>query len=117
MTIEEHYRTVRAAARKLGRRDSLYVIWAYCQYLQANEFEIPADIQVANQFLKARPPQAILAEWTLEQIAREVIRHADEGAVAAYASGTRSLRLPTRYATWRKRFTLNWLAHRTFTSK
>jgi hypothetical protein len=78
MTIEEHYRKVRATVRQLGHRDSLYVIWAYCQYLQVSEFEIPAEIQVANQFLNARPRRAILAEWTLEQIAREVIRHADE---------------------------------------
>jgi hypothetical protein len=78
MTIEEHYRKVRATVRQLGRRDSMYVIWAYCQFLQVNEFQIPADIQVANLFLNAQPPQAILAEWTLEQMAREVIRHADE---------------------------------------
>jgi hypothetical protein len=43
-----------------------------------NEFEIPADIEVGNQLLNAQLPQAILAEWTLEQMAREVIRHADE---------------------------------------
>jgi hypothetical protein len=28
--------------------------------------------------MNARPPQAVLAEWTLAQIAREIIRHADE---------------------------------------
>jgi hypothetical protein len=78
MTIEEHYRKVRAAVRQLGRRDSLYVIWAYCQYLQVEEFEMPQDIEVGTQFLNANPPQAVLAEWTLEQMAREVIRHADE---------------------------------------
>ena len=43
MTIEDHYRKVRATVRQLGRRESLYVIWAYCQYLQVNEFNIPAD--------------------------------------------------------------------------
>src|SRR5713226_9709947 len=78
MTIEEHYRKVRTAVRQLGRRDSLYVIWAYCQFLQVNDFQIPDDIQIANQFLNAHPRQGILAEWTLEQMAREVIRHADE---------------------------------------
>ncbi|MGJ0511175.1 hypothetical protein [Methylocystis sp.] len=78
MTIEEHYQTVRATARQLGHRDSLYVIWAYCQYLQVNDFNIPNDIQVADLLLNAHPPQTILAEWTLELMAREVIRHADE---------------------------------------
>jgi hypothetical protein len=78
MTIEDHYWEVRATVRQLGRRESLYVIWAYCQYLQVNDFDIPADIQVADVLLNANPPQAILAEWTLEQMAREVIRYADE---------------------------------------
>jgi hypothetical protein len=78
MTIEDHYRRVRAAVRRLGHRDSLYVIWAYCQYLQVSGFKIPADIQVHRDFLNAKPPQATLAEWTLEQMAREVIRYADE---------------------------------------
>lgn len=78
MTIEDHYWKIRATVRQLGRRESLYVIWAYCQYLQVNNFKIPADIQVANALLNASPPQGILAEWTLEQMAREVIRHADE---------------------------------------
>jgi hypothetical protein len=78
MTIEEHYRKVRSTVRQLARRESFYVLWAYSQYLQVNDFEIPNDIEVANQFLNAQPHQAMLAEWTLEQIAREVIRHADE---------------------------------------
>ncbi len=78
MTIEDHYRKVKATVRQLGRRESLYVIWAYCQYLQVSNFKIPADIQVADALLNATPPQGILAEWTLEQIAREVIRYADE---------------------------------------
>src|SRR5712664_1038401 len=78
MAIQELYRTVRTLTRQLGLRESLYVIWAYSQYLQVNEFEIPEGIEVANQLLAAHPPQAMLAEWTLEQMTREVIRHADE---------------------------------------
>jgi hypothetical protein len=78
MTIQEHYRKIRAMVRQLGCRESLYVIWAYCQCLQVNEFNIPADIQVANAFLNAHPRHAVLAEWMLEQMAREVIRYADE---------------------------------------
>ena len=77
MTIEDHYWTVRAAVRQLGYRESLYVIWAYSQYLQVKDFKIPADIQVADAFLSTRPPQAILSEWTLEQLVREVIKSAD----------------------------------------
>ena len=78
MAIQELYRTVRSLTRQLGLRESLYVIWAYSQYLQVSEFEIPGNIEVANQFLAAHPPQGMLAEWTLEQMTREIIRYADE---------------------------------------
>ncbi len=77
MAMDEHYRKVRAAVRELGCRDSLYVIWAYCQYLQVDNFRMPDAIQVHRQFLDAPLPQAVIAEFDLEQIAREVIRHAD----------------------------------------
>jgi hypothetical protein len=78
MAIQELYRTVKTLTRQLGLRESLYVIWAFSQYLQITEFEFPEDIEVANQFLAAHPPQAMLAEWTLEQMTREVVRYADE---------------------------------------
>lgn len=78
MTIEDHYWKIKGIVRQLDRRESLYVIWAYCQYLQVNNFKIPADIEVADILLKTNPPQTILAEWTLELIAREVIRYAGE---------------------------------------
>jgi hypothetical protein len=78
MAIRELYRTVKTLTRQLGLRESLYVIWAYSQYLQVTDFEIPEDIEVADQFLAAHPPQAMLAEWTLEQMTCEVVRYADE---------------------------------------
>jgi len=80
MPINDQYRRIRNRIRRLGRRESLYVLWAYSQYLQVNDFEFPADIGVDNQFTCADLPQTIIPEWTLEQIAREVIRHADEEA-------------------------------------
>lgn len=78
MAIEKHYRRIRSVVRQLGRRDSLEVIWAYAQFLQVADFRIPRGIEVSQQFLDANPHQAILAEWTLEHLAREIIRHADE---------------------------------------
>lgn len=78
MSIEDHYRSVRNCARQLAYRESLYVVWAYTTYLQIEEFNIPNDIEAANQFLNANPHQAVLAEWTLEHIAREVIRYGEE---------------------------------------
>lgn len=78
MAIQELYRRVRTLTRQLGFRESLYVVWAYSQYLQVTEFELPRDIEASTRFLDAHPPQALLAEWTMEQVAREIIRHADE---------------------------------------
>lgn len=78
MAIEALYRDIRAQTRRLGRRDSLAVIWAYSLCLQVNDFEIPQEIEVAQQFRDANPKQAFLAEWTLEHLVREVIRYADE---------------------------------------
>ena len=80
MTIDALYRSIRSDARKLARRDSLEVIWAYSQFLQVNDFEIPRDIQVSQRFLDAHPKQGILAEWSLEHLAREIIRCGDEVA-------------------------------------
>jgi hypothetical protein len=80
MTVQDQYRRITNQIRRLGRRDSLYVVWAYAQYLQVNDFEFPPDIEVANQFRHAAIPRRIVPEWTLEQLAREVIRHAGEEA-------------------------------------
>jgi len=77
MSINDQYLKVRAAVRELGCRDSLYVIWAYAQCLQVNDFQMPNDIQVHESFANAQLRQAFVAEFTLEQIAREVIQHAD----------------------------------------
>jgi hypothetical protein len=80
MAIDALYRTIRSEARQLARRDSLAVLWAYSQFLQVNDFQIPQDIEVAQQLRNARPRRGILAEWTLELLAREIIRYGDEEA-------------------------------------
>ena len=80
------YARVKGLTQQLAYRDSFYVIWAYSQYLQISDFEIPSDIEVAPRFLTTAPPQALLAEWTLEQIAREVIQCAGETPKTAEAS-------------------------------
>lgn len=78
MPAEDIYRAIRNAVRQLGFRESLDVVWAYSQYLQLNEFEMPNDIEVGRQFLETDMPRTIVPEWTFELIAREVIRYADE---------------------------------------
>jgi hypothetical protein len=72
--IVQHYELVQKFAKQLAYRDSFYVVWAYVQYLQTTDFHIPNDIEVAPQFLAAVEPRVLLAEWTLEQITREVIK-------------------------------------------
>jgi hypothetical protein len=86
-TMVALYATVQHLARQLAYSDSFYVVWAYSQYLQRDDFQIPNGIEVAPQFLAATPPQALLAEWTLEQIVREVIQYGSE-----ISHGGRSLR-------------------------
>ena len=49
MAIEALYRTIRSDARQLARRDSLAVIWAYSQFLQVNDFQMPQYIEVAQR--------------------------------------------------------------------
>jgi hypothetical protein len=69
------YAMVQHWARRLAYSDSFYVLWAYSQYLQRDDFQMPSNIEVAPEFLAADPPQGLLAEWILEQIAREVIQY------------------------------------------
>jgi hypothetical protein len=85
--IARLYQMVQSFAKQLALRDSLYVIWAYSQHLQSPDFQLPNDIEVAPQFLAAVQRRAILAEWTLEQIAREVIQYAQ-----VFTRGRKSLR-------------------------
>ncbi|MCP3476357.1 hypothetical protein NLM33_39755 [Bradyrhizobium sp. CCGUVB1N3] len=73
--IARIYGSIQKRIAQLAYRDSFYAIWAYAQYLQLPDFKIPSDIEVEPALLAASMPQALLAEWTLEQIAREVIQH------------------------------------------
>lgn len=78
MAIEEHYRTIRNSTRRLATRESLYVVWAYSQFLQRRDFVIPRDIEVSQRLIDADPRLAVLPDWTIEHIARELICHGDE---------------------------------------
>ena len=53
--------------------ESLYVIWAYCQYLQMRDFKLPSDIEVDHRFGHLAVPQTWISEWELELLAKEVI--------------------------------------------
>ena len=80
MPIEEQYRSARNRVRRLGHRDSFYVIWAHSQYLQIRDFRFPPEIEVSQRFLALDLPQALIAEWALEQMAREVAMHSGPAA-------------------------------------
>lgn len=76
MSVEACYQDLRSKIRNLERREALAVIWAYAQYLQQPEFRFPQGIEVDPKFWKIR--RGMVAEWELDRLAREVIRHAGE---------------------------------------
>lgn len=80
MPSNETYRLVRNQLRRLEQRESLAVIWAYSQFLQLRGFRLPRDIEVDRRFRDANLPQGMIGEWTLELMAREVIRHTEPAA-------------------------------------
>ncbi len=76
MSLYESYKPLRNRCRELKLDDALYVLWAYGQYLQIKEFEMPKDIEVLSEFFCTNLPQKFISEWTLESLVREVILHA-----------------------------------------
>jgi hypothetical protein len=71
----------------LSVEHSLGAIWAYCQYLQFDNFQFPKEIEVADTYLNADFPQKWISEWELELLAKEVIVNGN-----AVASKGRTLR-------------------------
>jgi hypothetical protein len=78
--IHDQYKKFRNRVAELGREESLRVIWAYTQYLQLDEFAIPADIEVDRRFYEQSVERAWINEWLLALLAKEVLLHS--GAVA-----------------------------------
>jgi hypothetical protein len=69
----QSYKPLRNYIRQLSLRESLYVIWAYVNYLQFHQ-AFPKDIEVSEQFLQAQHHyERHVYEWELETIAREII--------------------------------------------
>ena len=80
MPTNEQYRLVKNQLRHLEQRESLAVIWAYSQFLQLRGFRFPRDIEMDRRFRDADLPQAMIGEWTLELMTREIVRHASPAA-------------------------------------
>jgi hypothetical protein len=73
MDVFQEYKPTRNKIALLAVDDALGVIWAYCQYLQLDDFKFPKEIEVLNSFLNDDFPQRFIAEWELELLAKEVI--------------------------------------------
>jgi hypothetical protein len=84
--VFREYKPFRNQTALLEREESLGVIWAYCQYLQINQFQMPNDIEVLRAFVDLKPRQQWIAEWQLEILAKEVILNSG-------AKGTKGLTL------------------------
>jgi hypothetical protein len=87
MDVFREYKPIRNRITSLARDDALGVIWAYCQYLQINDFKFPKEIEVARKYLQLDVPQQLISEWELELLAKEVILNS-----GLIASKSRTLR-------------------------
>jgi hypothetical protein len=87
MDVFSAYKPFKNKIGLLSIEDSLAVIWAYCQYLQIDNFYFPSEIEVASEYLNLDTPQIWIAEWTLELLAKEIIINGN-----AVASKGRTLR-------------------------
>lgn len=79
--VFEAYKPLRNHLRKLCLADSLAVIRAYVQYLQLDT-PIPRDCEVHRNFAFAASKSnkvALISEWELETLCREVILNAQDG--------------------------------------
>jgi hypothetical protein len=73
MDVFQDYKPIRNKITLLSIEESLGVIWAYCQYLQIDNFRFPKEIEVADSYLQLDIPQTWISEWELELLAKEVI--------------------------------------------
>jgi hypothetical protein len=73
MDVFQEYKPIRNKVALLSAGDALSVIWAYCQYLQLDEFHFPNEIEVMRQYIEHDFPQQWISEWDLELLAKEVI--------------------------------------------
>ena len=73
MNVFQEYKPIRNKITFLASDDALSVIWAYCQFLQIDDFHFPGEIEVLPTFLKDDVPQRFISEWELELLAKEVI--------------------------------------------
>ena len=97
-SFRDLYKQFRRQIRKLGREDTLRVIWGYSLFLQIEGFNFPNDVEAGKQFIESEYPPAIVGEWELELLTKEVLIHGQktiEGAATfrQWSTMARTLKL------------------------
>ncbi|MFT3986298.1 hypothetical protein [Aestuariivirga sp.] len=87
MAVYDLYKPFRNACSNYSLRESIYAIWAYTQWLQMKEFQLPTDMDVDFRVKAASQRQALISEWELETLTREIFLNATTAPVS-----TKSLR-------------------------
>ena len=65
MDVFQEYKPTRNKVALLSVED-LASEWAYCQYLQIDDFHFAPEIEVADLYLELDVPQSWISEWELE---------------------------------------------------
>jgi hypothetical protein len=61
MNVFQEYKPIRNKIALLSIED-LGVIWAYCQYLQIDDFQFPKEVEVARAYLQLDIPQKWISD-------------------------------------------------------
>jgi len=58
--------------------EALRVIWAYSRYLEDDDFQMPTDIEISEQFIALDHHGKWITQWDLEILAKEIILNAGD---------------------------------------
>lgn len=82
--IYEIYKPLRNHLRRIGIENAYYVIWAYINFFQFNDFSFPVDIEVNADIKKERDiPNRSVLEWELSLLAREITKNGEDSFFTA----------------------------------
>lgn len=95
--VYEIYKPFRNSIRSLNAEDALQVLWNYAEHL-ANDRQFDGNIEVDSRYLRALDAnkRAILSEWEIELIAKEVILNASRPKQSTKTENLRSWRTMAR---------------------
>ncbi len=78
VTVFRRYREFRDEVSLLLCDEALRVIWAYSRYLEGDDFQMPTDIEISEQFIALDHQGKWITQWDLEILAKEIILNAGE---------------------------------------